>query len=1431
MKSTTISKSLLLVMFIGLSVSSVSALNSVDDVNIQLPESHPVDQPIEISGSAEGRSLDKIYLKEYNDLWETRKEKDCAGSSCSITWTGSVSETGVKTYRIKAEAGTEEGFATRNVNIVEPSEPDVEVDFSWSPQGPGVDEQVEFTAEVTSGDEGDVDSYVWDLKESGFYWGGETVHTSYGSEGSYTVVLKAKTDSGETLDTVKDEITVGEGDGPSNKPPVADFSFDPSNPVVGEQVVFDAGESYDPDGDSWDLSYEWDMDGDGDFETAGEEPVHSFDSSGSHEVSLRVTDDDGLSDTVSRTASVGNGEDEPEEGGVDVEVRDSDGDLLENAFVEVDGSEYRSGRTSGSGEISFSGLPTGSYDLKVECEGHQRSRNVYVTTGSDTVSVKLSNLHSSDDYCGDTGGEDPSAVLDVSPNPADLYESVTFDATSSSDDGSISKYRFDLDGDGDYDRTDWDGETSKTYYSSFSGYVKVKVYDEDGNTDTDRVYLQVQEEKQDGSLDVIVRDDGGDRLENALVEVDGSSRRTSGSGRAGFSGLEPGSYSIDVSCEGRSRQKSVYVGSGEDATDNVSLNFYSSDDYCGSEDGLDAEFSISDSNPEVGQSVNFDASSSTGDVVGYEWSFGDGGTSSGSQVVHSYDESGSYSVTLTVEGSSGSTDSVSKTVNVQEEVGEGPEAGFEYSPSSPSVGDQVSFDASSSTGDVVGYEWSFGDGGTSSGSQVVHTYSETGTYPVSLTVTGSQGEQDSAVKYVNVDLEPGACGITEDSFYFSLDDYVIEKGESTEAKLQIYNTGTRDQDVEAKFKVGTDTVVQRTVTVPSQGLKTVSEEVSPEEDSLVKAEFSTTGGPCGYKDFDSRVKELIVLEEGGGEASLDVNVDSDKGYVRNARVEVDGPEDRVRYTDSYGDAGFSLEPGSYDVDVSHPEYRSEEGSVNLKSGDNESLDFYLDRDERGEGTLRVKVEDEDGDGVEDARVRVDKGDTEVEYTDRDGYAVFSLEEGNYSIEVTHPDYNYTVHEEAEVEEGETTFRSVTLLQKKEGLEITDTGYRSSVCKGSTLSVDVTVKNNAEQTEYVTITGKGLGSINVIDPFLLDEGERKTRTVRFTNVEGSGAEEFRIQARNGTSDEAYRDVEVKDCQPVERPSDPTAVSMKLSYPVPPDRAVVGDTVKVTGFVDGVNRRTQVEIDVNGEQKAKVSTQPDGYYQTYITVDSIGTKTVRASSGGKSASREIEVVPTARVGMVDAPRKVFQGENFQVCSEVTSQVDPRVLLLRDGQILNSTNADGDVCFDVTASETGMHSFEVRALTYGEGSSSSTTVEVMETDVEARSYPDQIASVESGSGMVKVELYNTHREEKRYELQLEGLPSTWLSQSRKQVVLQPGERKTVYFYLTPREEGDYDPEIVVSADNQQVYRQKVDLETGGQKEPRRNSLINALVDLFGF
>ncbi|MEM3875062.1 MAG: PKD domain-containing protein [Candidatus Bathyarchaeia archaeon] len=82
-----------------------------------------------------------------------------------------------------------------------------------------------------------------------------------------------------------------------------------------------------------------------------------------------------------------------------------------------------------------------------------------------------------------------------------------------------------------------------------------------------------------------------------------------------------------------------------------------------------------------------------------------------------------------------------------------PTANFDFSPKSPIVNEEVTFNASKSydpDGAIVSYNWNFGDGGTATGQIATHKYGSPGTYIVSLQVTDSDGLIDIETKEITV---------------------------------------------------------------------------------------------------------------------------------------------------------------------------------------------------------------------------------------------------------------------------------------------------------------------------------------------------------------------------------------------------------------------------------------------------------------------------------------------------------------------------------------------------------------------------------------------------------------------------------------------------------------------------------------------------------
>jgi PKD repeat protein len=151
-----------------------------------------------------------------------------------------------------------------------------------------------------SGDTEGPISYAWDIDGDGFDDGTDASEQfSFGAPGPKMITLRV-TDSDNATATDQDTVTV------SNATPTARFTVSPANPTVNQPVEFNGSGSTDPEGEP--LTYEWDLDGDGQFDDGtGATITHpGFATGGNHTVQLRVTDPQNNSDTETQIVTVGN---------------------------------------------------------------------------------------------------------------------------------------------------------------------------------------------------------------------------------------------------------------------------------------------------------------------------------------------------------------------------------------------------------------------------------------------------------------------------------------------------------------------------------------------------------------------------------------------------------------------------------------------------------------------------------------------------------------------------------------------------------------------------------------------------------------------------------------------------------------------------------------------------------------------------------------------------------------------------------------------------------------------------------------------------------------------------------------------------------------------------------------------------------------------
>ncbi len=148
--------------------------------------------------------------------------------------------------------------------------------------------------------------------------------------------------------------------------------------------------------------------------------------------------------------------------------------------------------------------------------------------------------------------------------------------------------------------------------------------------------------------------------------------------------------------------------------------------------------------------VQFNAATSSdpnGDALTYSWNFGNGTTSTLVNPVVTYTAVGPYEVTLTVSDGTNISSPVTKIIEVTDGS---PIALFTATTNSGVAPLTVGFDASSSTdpsGGGLSYSWDLGNG-TSATTVNASTIYDVGTYTVTLTVTNSAGQSDTATKVI-----------------------------------------------------------------------------------------------------------------------------------------------------------------------------------------------------------------------------------------------------------------------------------------------------------------------------------------------------------------------------------------------------------------------------------------------------------------------------------------------------------------------------------------------------------------------------------------------------------------------------------------------------------------------------------------------------------
>ena len=164
----------------------------------------------------------------------------------------------------------------------------------------------------------------------------------------------------------------------------------------------------------------------------------------------------------------------------------------------------------------------------------------------------------------------------------------------------------------------------------------------------------------------------------------------------------------------------------------------------------------------TGEEVNFDGSLSTASegssIVKFEWDFENDGVidAEGENTSYTYNQKGTQTCRLIVTDSIGVTSEDTCIVNI---LNRRPMAEFTFSPSDPTIQDQVNITDTSSDpdGSITSWLWNFGDGATSRFKNPSHTFTQKGEWQITLKVTDNDRAEDSITHKVTViNLQPAA---------------------------------------------------------------------------------------------------------------------------------------------------------------------------------------------------------------------------------------------------------------------------------------------------------------------------------------------------------------------------------------------------------------------------------------------------------------------------------------------------------------------------------------------------------------------------------------------------------------------------------------------------------------------------------------------------
>ncbi|MDX6750366.1 PKD domain-containing protein [Geminicoccaceae bacterium 1502E] len=579
--------------------------------------------------------------------------------------------------------------------------------------------EVRFDGSASHDPDGAIARWLWDFGDGTAGEGPSPVHV-YREPGRYRVVLTVTDDSGTSRNSASDSLRVL-----VNEAPIADAGPD-RLAAPGQELVFSAAGSFDPDGDI--LEHLWDFKDGG--TASGERVAHTFQRPGVYQVRLAVRDDTGQPDAVDYDEArvVINA---PPVADAGPEIRAAPG---EEVVLDAGNSHDPDGRIA-SFRWDFG-------DREEPADGRAVRRS-YAEPG-----IYSARLTVTDDSGAINGVAQDEVAIRINHQPVadagrDLFTSastVIFDGTASADaDGDTLLHEWDF---GDGSPPARGAVVSHTFARGGSYPVLLTVDDGSGLANaraSTAVTLTIDRPP--------LADAGGNReaCSGDVVVFDGSRSSDPEGGLLRYRwDFGDGTGADIVNPTKTWRQGAVYPVTltveddsgfpGNSHTDRILVRVASSP--------------IAEAGPDrqvcANTEVRFDGSASRdadGVVNRFTWSFGDGTAGGGERPVHIYQKPGEYRVQLTIEGDQIGQCANTSTSEALLTVVEAPAPRI-VAPASVAVGETVTFDGTGSAataGRITGWRWDFGDGATAEGPVAHHAYQKAGSHVVTLSLATEGG--------------------------------------------------------------------------------------------------------------------------------------------------------------------------------------------------------------------------------------------------------------------------------------------------------------------------------------------------------------------------------------------------------------------------------------------------------------------------------------------------------------------------------------------------------------------------------------------------------------------------------------------------------------------------------------------------------------------